>query len=102
MPGLCQPLPSDNGITVRKYIVPVLDGVGDGILAQLPHPPRALVLAFRGAQRKQEEQRRKLEQQVTLLEARQAEELAVLEATTRVLGRPRPPRSPPGPGETFL
>lgn len=63
---------------------------------------RALVLAFRGAQRKQEEQRRKLEQQVTLLEARQAEELAVLEATTRVLGRPRPPRSPPGPGETFL
>lgn len=60
------------------------------------------MLAFRGAQRKQEEQRRKLEQQVTLLEARQAEELAVLEATTRVLGRPRPPRSPPGPGETFL
>ncbi|XP_036158580.1 Usher syndrome type-1C protein-binding protein 1 isoform X1 [Myotis myotis] len=63
---------------------------------------RALVLAFRGAQRKQEEQRRKLEQQVTLLEARHAEELAVLEATTRVLGRPRPSRSPPGPGETFL
>lgn len=63
---------------------------------------RALVLAFRGAQRKQEEQRRKLEQQVTLMEARQAEELAMLEATTRVLGKPRPPRPPPRPGETFL
>ncbi|XP_054434661.1 harmonin-binding protein USHBP1 [Pteronotus mesoamericanus] len=63
---------------------------------------RALVLAFRGAQRKQEEQRRKLEQQVTLVEAKQAEELAALEATTRVLGRPRPPRPPPRPGETFL
>ncbi|XP_053524147.1 harmonin-binding protein USHBP1 isoform X3 [Artibeus jamaicensis] len=63
---------------------------------------RALVLAFRGAQRKQEEQRRKLEQQVTLMQARQTEELAVLEATVRVLGRPRPPRPPPRPGETFL
>ncbi|CAK6445354.1 unnamed protein product [Pipistrellus nathusii] len=63
---------------------------------------RALVLAFRGAQRKQEEQRRKLEQQVALMEARQAEELAVLEATARVLGRPRPARPPPGPGETCL
>ncbi|KAM7140182.1 harmonin-binding protein USHBP1 isoform 5-T5 [Molossus nigricans] len=63
---------------------------------------RALVLAFRGAQRKQEEQRRKLEQQVTLMEARHAEELAMLEATTRVLGKPRPPRPSPQPGETFL
>ncbi|KAM5308954.1 harmonin-binding protein USHBP1 isoform 1-T1 [Glossophaga mutica] len=63
---------------------------------------RALVLAFRGAQRKQEEQRRKLEQQVTLMQARQTEELAVLEATIRVLGRPRPSRPPPRPGETFL
>ncbi|XP_036884733.1 Usher syndrome type-1C protein-binding protein 1 isoform X2 [Sturnira hondurensis] len=63
---------------------------------------RALVLAFRGAQRKQEEQRRKLEQQVTLMQARQTEELAVLEATIKVLGRPRPPRPPPRPGETFL
>lgn len=102
VPDLRQPLLSDNGIPVRKDRAPVLDGVGGYILAQLPHPSRALVLAFRGAQRKQEEQRRKLEQQVTLLEARQAEELAVLEATTRVLGRPRPASPPPGPGETFL
>ncbi|XP_016064822.1 PREDICTED: Usher syndrome type-1C protein-binding protein 1 [Miniopterus natalensis] len=63
---------------------------------------RALVLAFRGAQRKQEEQRRKLEQQVTLMEARQAEELAVLEATTRVLGKSMPPGPPSQSGETFL
>ncbi|XP_057565317.1 harmonin-binding protein USHBP1 [Hippopotamus amphibius kiboko] len=62
----------------------------------------ALVMAFRGAHRKQEEQRRKLEQQVALMEARQAEELAVLEATARALGRPRPPCPPPRPGETFL
>uniref|UniRef100_A0A8C3WMB8 USH1 protein network component harmonin binding protein 1 n=1 Tax=Catagonus wagneri TaxID=51154 RepID=A0A8C3WMB8_9CETA len=62
----------------------------------------ALVLAFRGAHRKQEEQRRKLEQQVALMEARQAEELAALEATARALGRPRRPCRPPRPGETFL
>ncbi|XP_022414326.1 Usher syndrome type-1C protein-binding protein 1 [Delphinapterus leucas] len=62
----------------------------------------ALVMAFRGAHRKQEEQRRKLEQQVALMEARQAEELAVLEATARALGRPRPPCLPPRPGGTFL
>ncbi|XP_062968252.1 harmonin-binding protein USHBP1 isoform X1 [Cynocephalus volans] len=55
----------------------------------------ALVLAFRGAHRKQEEQRRKLEQQVALIEARQAEELAALEATASALGRPRPPCPPP-------
>nr|XP_019592494.1 PREDICTED: Usher syndrome type-1C protein-binding protein 1 isoform X1 [Rhinolophus sinicus] len=61
-----------------------------------------LVLAFRGAHQKQEEQRRKLEQQVTLMEARQAEELAVLEATARTLGRPRPPHPPSRPGETLL
>ncbi|XP_012883745.1 PREDICTED: Usher syndrome type-1C protein-binding protein 1 [Dipodomys ordii] len=42
----------------------------------------ALVLAFRGAHRKQEEQRRKLEQQLARLEARQAGELARLEAAT--------------------
>ncbi|XP_059774130.1 harmonin-binding protein USHBP1 isoform X1 [Balaenoptera ricei] len=62
----------------------------------------ALVMAFRGAHRKQEEQRRKLEQQVALMETRQAEELAVLEATARALGRPRPPCLPPRPGGTFL
>ncbi|XP_032723480.1 Usher syndrome type-1C protein-binding protein 1 isoform X3 [Lontra canadensis] len=62
----------------------------------------ALVLAFRGAHRKQEEQRRKLEQQMALMEARQAEELEVLEATARALGRPRPPSRPPRLGETFL
>ncbi|XP_004277634.1 harmonin-binding protein USHBP1 isoform X2 [Orcinus orca] len=62
----------------------------------------ALVMAFRGAHRKQEEQRRKLEQQVALMEARQAEELAVLEATARALGRPRPPCLPPRSGGTFL
>ncbi|XP_042526582.1 Usher syndrome type-1C protein-binding protein 1 isoform X2 [Dipodomys spectabilis] len=63
---------------------------------------RALVLAFRGAHRKQEEQRRKLEQQLALLEARQAEELARLEATARGLAGPRPPRPPPPAGETLL
>uniref|UniRef100_A0A673TYE2 USH1 protein network component harmonin binding protein 1 n=1 Tax=Suricata suricatta TaxID=37032 RepID=A0A673TYE2_SURSU len=62
----------------------------------------ALVLAFRGAHRKQEEQRRKLEQQVALMEVRQAEELEVLEATVRALGRPRPACPPPRLGETFL
>ncbi|XP_045348433.1 Usher syndrome type-1C protein-binding protein 1 [Leopardus geoffroyi] len=62
----------------------------------------ALVLAFRGAHRKQEEQRRKLEQQVALMEVRQAEELEVLEATVRALGRPRPSCPPPRLGETFL
>ncbi|XP_067589246.1 harmonin-binding protein USHBP1 isoform X2 [Pseudorca crassidens] len=62
----------------------------------------ALVMAFRGAHRKQEEQRRKLEQQLALMEARQAEELAVLEATARALGRPRPPCLPPRSGGTFL
>uniref|UniRef100_A0A2K5CHL9 USH1 protein network component harmonin binding protein 1 n=1 Tax=Aotus nancymaae TaxID=37293 RepID=A0A2K5CHL9_AOTNA len=62
----------------------------------------ALVLAFRGAHRKQEEQRRKLEQQMALLEAQQAEEVAVLEATARVLGKPRPSLPPPQLGETFL
>lgn len=87
---------------VRECTAPVLGGVGGYFLAQPPHPSRALVLAFRGAQRKQEEQRRKLEQQVTLMEARQTEELAVLEATIRVLRRPRPPHAPPRPGETFL
>ncbi|XP_019497444.1 PREDICTED: Usher syndrome type-1C protein-binding protein 1 isoform X1 [Hipposideros armiger] len=61
-----------------------------------------LVLAFRGAHQKQEEQQRKLEQQMALMEARQAEELAVLEATARTLGRPRPPHPPSRPGETFL
>ncbi|XP_007943649.1 Usher syndrome type-1C protein-binding protein 1 [Orycteropus afer afer] len=62
----------------------------------------ALVLAFRGAHRKQEEQQHKLEQQVALTEARQAEELAVLEATVRALVKHRPPCPPPRPGETLL
>ncbi|XP_040485012.1 Usher syndrome type-1C protein-binding protein 1 isoform X2 [Ursus maritimus] len=62
----------------------------------------ALVLAFRGAHRKQEEQLRKLEQQVVLMEARQAEELEALEATARALGKPSPPCRPPRLGETFL
>uniref|UniRef100_G3QSL5 USH1 protein network component harmonin binding protein 1 n=1 Tax=Gorilla gorilla gorilla TaxID=9595 RepID=G3QSL5_GORGO len=62
----------------------------------------ALVLAFRGAHRKQEEQRRKLEQQMALMEAQQAEEVAVLEATARALGKPRPPLPPPQLGDTFL
>ncbi|XP_025741181.2 harmonin-binding protein USHBP1 isoform X2 [Callorhinus ursinus] len=62
----------------------------------------ALVLAFRGAHRKQEEQQRKLEQEVAIMEARQAEELEVLEATAKALGRPRPPCRPPRLGETFL
>nr|XP_026245844.1 Usher syndrome type-1C protein-binding protein 1 isoform X2 [Urocitellus parryii] len=62
----------------------------------------ALVLAFRGAHRKQEEQCRKLEQQMERMEARQAEELAVLEATARALGGRRPPCPPPQLGETLL
>lgn len=64
----------------------------------------ALVLAFRGAHRKQEEQRRKLEQQVAILEARQAEELAALEATAQALEQPGCPHPPPPPqlGETLL
>uniref|UniRef100_A0A2K6H0V7 USH1 protein network component harmonin binding protein 1 n=1 Tax=Propithecus coquereli TaxID=379532 RepID=A0A2K6H0V7_PROCO len=62
----------------------------------------ALVLAFRGAHRKQEEQRRKLEQQMALMETQHAKELAVLEATAGALGKPRPPRLPPRLGETFL
>ncbi|XP_006898381.1 PREDICTED: Usher syndrome type-1C protein-binding protein 1 [Elephantulus edwardii] len=59
----------------------------------------SLVLAFRGSHRKQEEQQRKLEQQVALMEARQAEELALLEATARALERRQ---LPPQPGETLL
>ncbi|KAM5187763.1 harmonin-binding protein USHBP1 isoform 3-T3 [Callospermophilus lateralis] len=62
----------------------------------------ALVLAFRGAHRKQEEQCRKLEQQMERMEARQAKELAVLEATARALGGRRPPCPPPQLGETLL
>lgn len=58
----------------------------------------ALALAFRGAHRKQEEQRRKLEQQVARLQAQQAEELAVLTATARALGKPGAPQ----PAQTFL
>ncbi|XP_004423115.1 PREDICTED: Usher syndrome type-1C protein-binding protein 1 [Ceratotherium simum simum] len=55
----------------------------------------ALVLAFLDAHRKQGQRQRQLEQQVALMEARQAEELALLEATARASGKPRP-------GETFL
>ncbi|XP_036749267.2 harmonin-binding protein USHBP1 isoform X3 [Manis pentadactyla] len=59
----------------------------------------ALVLAFRGAHRKQEERQRKMEQQMAFMKARQAEELAVLEATMRALQKPRPPSRC---GETLL
>ncbi|XP_076770518.1 harmonin-binding protein USHBP1 isoform X2 [Arvicanthis niloticus] len=58
----------------------------------------ALALAFRGAHRKQEEQLRKLEQQVARMQAQQAEELAVLTATARALGKPGAPQS----AQTFL
>ncbi|XP_066126583.1 harmonin-binding protein USHBP1 isoform X5 [Saccopteryx bilineata] len=74
----------------------------DKLNSDLCKAHRALVLAFRGAQRKQEEQCRKLEQQVMVMEARHAEALAALEATARVLGKPRPPCPPPRPGATFL
>ncbi|XP_041530330.1 Usher syndrome type-1C protein-binding protein 1 isoform X3 [Microtus oregoni] len=58
----------------------------------------SLVLAFRGAHQKQEEQRRKLEQQIARMQAQQAEELTVLAATARALEKPRTPQ----PGQTFL
>ncbi|XP_066205311.1 harmonin-binding protein USHBP1 isoform X1 [Saccopteryx leptura] len=74
----------------------------DKLNSDLCKAHRALVLAFRGAQRKQEEQCRKLEQQVMVMEARHAEALEALEATARVLGKPRPPCPPPRPGATFL
>ncbi|KAI4583727.1 hypothetical protein MJG53_007006 [Ovis ammon polii x Ovis aries] len=60
-----------------------------------------LVMAFRGAHRKQEEQRRKLEQQMALMEARQAEELAVLEAAARALGREDAPQMSTGEEDGF-
>lgn len=46
----------------------------------------------------QEEQRRKLEQQVTRMQAQQAKELDVLAATARALGKPGAPQ----PAQTFL
>lgn len=111
VPNVCQPLLNDaeaSGRPSLKEPLPWTGGTepcrgwrGGSFLAQ-PPPSSALVLAFRGAHRKQEGQRRKLEQQMALMEARQAEELALLEATVRALGRPRPPCPPPGPGETFL
>ncbi|GAB1293303.1 Usher syndrome type-1C protein-binding protein 1 [Apodemus speciosus] len=58
----------------------------------------ALALAFKAAHRKQEEQRRKLEQQVARMQALQAEELAVLTSTARALGKPGAPQ----PAQTFL
>lgn len=58
----------------------------------------ALALAFREAHRKQEEQCRKLEQQMARMQAQQAEELAVLTATARALGDPGVPQ----PVQTFL
>lgn len=58
----------------------------------------ALALAFREAHRKQEEQCRKLEQQVARMQSQQAEELAVLTATARALGDPGAPQ----PAQTFL
>ncbi|XP_037674099.1 Usher syndrome type-1C protein-binding protein 1 isoform X2 [Choloepus didactylus] len=62
----------------------------------------ALVLAFRGTHRKQEEQQRTLEQQMARLQARHAGELAVLGATARALGRPQPPCPLPRLGDTLL
>ncbi|KAM6216839.1 harmonin-binding protein USHBP1 [Rhynchocyon petersi] len=62
----------------------------------------SLVLAFRASHRKQEGQRQKLEQQLALMEARQAEELALLEATARALERPLPHQPQPQSGETLL
>lgn len=58
----------------------------------------ALALALRGAHQKQEEQCQKLEQQVARMQAQQAEELAVLTATVRALGKPGAPQ----PAQTFL
>ncbi|KAK7796673.1 hypothetical protein U0070_017521 [Myodes glareolus] len=58
----------------------------------------SLVLAFRGAHQKQEEQRRRLEQQIAQMQAQQAEELAALAATARALEKPGTPQ----PGQTFL
>ncbi|XP_038181799.1 Usher syndrome type-1C protein-binding protein 1 isoform X2 [Arvicola amphibius] len=58
----------------------------------------SLVLAFRGAHQKQEEQRRKLEQQIARMQAQQVEELTVLTATARALEKPGTPQ----PGQTFL
>ncbi|XP_049984379.1 harmonin-binding protein USHBP1 isoform X2 [Alexandromys fortis] len=58
----------------------------------------SLVLAFRGAHQKQEEQLRKLEQQIARMQAQQAEELTVLAATARALEKPGTPQ----PGQTFL
>lgn len=65
-------------------------------------PCSALVLGFRGAHRKQEEQRRKLEKQMTQMETRQAEELARLEAMAGALRRPQLHSPPPPLGETLL
>lgn len=61
-------------------------------------PGSSLVLAFRGAHQKQEEQRRRLEQQIAQMQAQQAEELAALAATARALEMPGTPQ----PGQTFL
>lgn len=65
-------------------------------------PHSALVLGFRGAHRKQEEQRQKLEKQMAQMEARQAEELARLEATAQALGNSQLRLQPPPLGETLL
>ncbi|XP_008050388.1 Usher syndrome type-1C protein-binding protein 1 [Carlito syrichta] len=58
----------------------------------------ALVLAFRAAHQKQEEQLRRLEEQAGRMQTWQAEELVGLEAAARAQGKARPPRL----GETFL
>ncbi|XP_060243387.1 harmonin-binding protein USHBP1 isoform X3 [Meriones unguiculatus] len=68
------------------------------LIRELCKAHSALALAFRGAHRTQEEQRRKLEQQVTQMQSQQAEELEVLAATVRALGKPRAPQ----PAQTFL
>lgn len=111
IPSVCRPLSERDPRNTQaqrapvwcwEHIAPDLVGGGPVSWLSLLIPSSALVLAFRGAHRKQEEQRRKLEQQVALMEVRQAEELEVLEATVRALGRPRPSCPPPRLGETFL
>ncbi|XP_055453317.1 harmonin-binding protein USHBP1 isoform X2 [Psammomys obesus] len=68
------------------------------LIRELCKAHSALALAIRGAHRTQEEQRRKLEQQVAQMQSQQAEELEVLAATARALGKPRAPQ----PAQTFL
>lgn len=75
-----------------------LDRPVNHIVRNLPSPSSSLVLAFRGAHQKQEEQLQKLEQQIARMQAQQAEELMVLAAAARALEKPGTPQ----PGQTFL